>query len=320
MEERGCGGGAVAETREGFWSGEWGYRHALLAVTGLVFAGWCVQFAGSGNPLQAPSWPVNFYSLLAFVAWVFLLSLSGDKVAVWLGGVPFAMASILWLGILGAVGGIVPQVSEGAGGIVRALGLNHIFQSVPLVVAMLALLTNLGVAGLRRVRSFGVAAWFFSLNHLGLWVTLAAMLFGAGDLIRARMVVSEGHAEALVVDEKGRHGYLPFGILLQRFYVDQYGEESGRPGAPKRFVADVTLLEKGGVHQTATIEVNRPVRKDGWALYVINYELSPEGATDQCVIEAVKDPWLPGVYAGVFLMLGGAFAMLFRNPFAGRAL
>jgi len=165
------------------------------------------------------------------------------------------------------------------------------------------------------VRSLGMKAWFFSLNHIGLWVVVASAMFGAGDIIRARMILVEGQAEAMVVDAAGRHGYLPFGLFLQRFYVEQYPDEGERPGAPKRFAAEVTVLRHNQKFEDVSIEVNRPLRRDGWTLYLTNYDLSPNGQTDQCLIEAVRDPWLPSVYTGIFLMLGGAVAMLFRNPF-----
>ncbi len=114
----------------------------------------------------------------------------------------------------------------------------------------------------------------------------------------------------------GHHGYLPFGLFLQRFHVEQYPEESGRPGVPKRFSADVTVLRHNQKFEDVRIEVNKPLRRDGWTLYLTNYELSQNGGSAQCLIEAVRDPWLPAVYSGIFLMLGGAIAMLFRNPFA----
>ena len=78
----------------------------------------------------------------------------------------------------------------------------------------------------------------------------------------------------------------------------------------------MTVLRKSQKFEDVRIEVNKPFRRDGWALYLINYELSPTGQTNQCLIEAVRDPWLPAVYTGIFLMLGGTVAMLFRNPFA----
>lgn len=300
------------------WQGELGYAHAAVAIAGAAAVGWGIELARGGRPLAAPSWPGNAIFLGMFVAWLWLLSRMPGRVVPWLGGVPFALMSMLAVGVLGAVGGIVPQVAEDAPAWARGLGFDHIFGGAPFAVAMLLLLTNLGLATFRKVRVAGARAWLFSLNHVGLWVVLACGMFGAGDITRARMVVAEGQAEAMVVDAQGRHGYLPFGILLQRFYVEQYPDDAGRPGAPKKFAAEVTLLKPDKSVEEARIEVNKPLRRDGWTLYLTNYELSANGLADQCLIEAVRDPWLPGVYTGIFLLLGGALAMLFRSPFEGR--
>lgn len=237
------------------------------------------------------------------------------RLVAWIGGVPFALMAMLCIGVLGAAGGIIPQNPGEAPAWARAAGFDHIFHGAPFAVALLLLMTNLGVATIRKVREAGVRAWFFSLNHLGLWIALACAMFGAGDMVRARMVVAEGRAEAMIVDDAGRHGFLPFGILLQRFIVDRYDTESGNPGAPKHFAADVTVLHPGQPPDATRIEVNKPLRRSGWTLYLTNYELAPGGGPAQCLIEAVRDPWLPGVYAGLYLVLGGAVAMLLRSPF-----
>lgn len=302
----------------GFWSSDLSYAHAAIAVFGAILAGWALQFARGGGALVPPEWPVNAIFLGLFLGWLLLLSQSNGRVVAWLGGVPFGLFSMLGVGCLSAAGGIIPQTAEQAAGWVRSCGLDHIFNGAPFAVAMLLLLTNLALATFRRVRQHGAQEWFFSLNHAGLWITLAAAMFGSGDMIRARMILVEGQAEAMVVDAAGRHGYLPFGLFLQRFYVEAYPEEGGRPGAPKRFAAEVTVLRPDQRFDDVRIEVNHPLRRDGWTLYLTNYDLSPNGQTDQCMIEAVRDPWLPAVYAGIFLMLGGAVAMLFRYPLDSR--
>jgi hypothetical protein len=302
----------------GFWSGDLSYGQAVLAVSGAILAGWALQYVRGGGPLAPPTWPTNAVFLGLFLGWLVLLSRSDGRLVAWLGGVPFALASMLGVGLLGALGGIIPQTPEQTPVWIQLFGLGHVFNGVPFAVAMLLLLTNLGLATLRKMRSLGMKAWFFSLNHVGLWVVVASAIFGAGDIIRARMILVEGQAEAMVVDAAGRHGYLPFGLFLQRFSVEQYPEEGGRPGAPKRFAAEATVLRHNQNFEDVRIEVNRPLRRDGWTLYLTNYDLSPNGQTDQCLIEAVRDPWLPAVYTGIFLMLGGAVAMLFRNPFDSR--
>jgi len=287
----------------------------MLMVGGIVLTGFAIESARGGGALVPPVWPSNAIFLGLFAGWIGLLAALPGRLTAWLGGVPFALATMVMLGVLGALGGTIPQEASLAPAWARGFGLHHVFGGMPFAVALLLFLTNLGIATCRKVRQVGIRGWFFSLNHLGIWIAVASAMFGAGDVIRARMILVEGQAEAMVVDANGRSGYLPFGLFLQRFYVDHYGEESGRPGVAKRFAADVTILAPDKKFSNTTIEVNHPLRRDGWTLYLTNYELSESGQTDQCLIEAVRDPWLPGVYAGIFLMLGGALAMLFKCPF-----
>lgn len=300
--------------RPGFWSDELGFRHAVIAVTGVVATGGFLQWVRGGAVLTPPVWPANAFFLFFFIVWIAVLSRFDNRITSWIAGVPFALVSMVVVGLLGAIGGTVPQTGD-APGWTRTLGWNQIYQSPAFVLSLLVLLTNLGLATLRRVRAVGWRGWFSSLGHAGLWVAIAGALFGSGDLIRARMMLVEGNAEARIVDNRGRQGFLPVGLYLQRFYVEQYPGEDNRPGPARKYTAEVTVLHRNGRIEDKVIVVNQPLRRSGWTLYLTNYELSPDGQSDRCVIEAVRDPWLPVVYAGIFLMLAGAVAMLFRSPF-----
>lgn len=61
-----------------------------------------------------------------------------------------------------------------------------------------------------------------------------------------------------------------------------------------------------------SLMVNQPVRVAGWWLYQKGYSVEggPEARFSQ--IEAVRDPWLPGVYSGIFLMGVGAVLAIGR--------
>lgn len=298
----------------GLWTGIWGYRQAALALAGLAATGMLMQCIRGGASLHPPAWPVNGFLLLAFVGWIVLLSRQHSPLVSWLAGVPFALVSMLAVGFFGAIGGIVPQAAE-APGWARALGWNDVFRSPPFALLLLALLTNLGVATLRRIRALGWRGWLFLLNHAGIWITLTCAVFGAGDFVRARMVLTEGAAEARIVDASGRSGFLPVGILLHRFAIERDPGPDGRPGPVRSYAAHITVLHPDGNSEPASILVNQPLRLRGWSFYLADYELTPDGRLHRCVLETVRDPWLPGVYAGIFLLLAGAAGMLLQSPF-----
>jgi hypothetical protein len=82
------------------------------------------------------------------------------------------------------------------------------------------------------------------------------------------------------------------------------------PAEPKKFSSELSIQTKNGKNITTTIEVNRPFKIDGWTIYQLSYDTRLGRWSDLSVLELVRDPWLPVVYFGIFLMMGGA-AFLF---------
>jgi len=85
------------------------------------------------------------------------------------------------------------------------------------------------------------------------------------------------------------------------------------PPEPKRFSSDVQVFTKGGSRNRAVIEVNKPYKIMGWNLYQLSYNEQMGKWSDTSIIELVKDPWLPVVYAGVFMLIAGAAFMFWQG-------
>jgi hypothetical protein len=49
----------------------------------------------------------------------------------------------------------------------------------------------------------------------------------------------------------------------------------------------------------------------GWKLYQLSYDERFGKYSPTSTIELVKDPWLPVVYLGVFMMIAGAIYLFF---------
>jgi len=74
---------------------------------------------------------------------------------------------------------------------------------------------------------------------------------------------------------------------------------------PEKFSSDIVI--KDGVEEIPLIlEVNKPYKHKGWKLYQLSYDERMGKWSQVSVIEAVRDPWLPIVYFGIFLLLAGA--------------
>jgi hypothetical protein len=57
---------------------------------------------------------------------------------------------------------------------------------------------------------------------------------------------------------------------------------------------------------TIKIEANSPVTIKGWKIYQAGYNDKMGKWSDISIIELVRDPWLPLVYSGIFMLLAGA--------------
>ncbi|MBR5925705.1 MAG: cytochrome c biogenesis protein CcsA, partial [Bacteroidales bacterium] len=137
--------------------------------------------------------------------------------------------------------------------------------------------------------------WPVILNHAGLLVVTVCMAFGSGDFQQLYMTVYEGTTQYQAIDGKGSIVEPGFSIELHDFSVEYY------PGnSPKRFASHISVNTKDNHVVEEILEVNKPVKVDGWSIYQYGYN----------TLMLVRDPWLPGVYFGFFLLLAGAIAML----------
>ncbi len=78
-----------------------------------------------------------------------------------------------------------------------------------------------------------------------------------------------------------------------------------RPGTPKAFRSTVTVSSERGEQTKATLEVNHPVNFDGWKFYQMGYDQKAGRWSQVSVIEVIRDPWLPAVYLGFFMIMAG---------------
>lgn len=78
---------------------------------------------------------------------------------------------------------------------------------------------------------------------------------------------------------------------------------------PKTFSSLLEIVDRDGNNTTQTLLVNKPVKVSGWNLYQLSYDERMGKWSRLSVIEAIKDPWLGVIYAGIFMVLAGAVYM-----------
>jgi cytochrome c biogenesis protein ResB len=81
---------------------------------------------------------------------------------------------------------------------------------------------------------------------------------------------------------------------------------------PKRFTS---TIEINSDNKTTKLQlaVNKPHNIQGWKLYQMSYDVEKGKSSQISVLEAVKDPWLPLVYTGFFLVLAGSVYLFWKG-------
>ena len=125
-------------------------------------------------------------------------------------------------------------------------------------------------------------------------------------LIQASRDIPENRA----VREDGSMLQMDLSIELHKFIMETYPD-----GSPKRFASDITVTRHDGSSVSGTVDVNNPMKVDGWKIYQYDYDSQAGAESLYSTFELVRDPWLPAVYAGIFMMIAGALClMLFMAP------
>lgn len=75
---------------------------------------------------------------------------------------------------------------------------------------------------------------------------------------------------------------------------------------PERYASRIHVYTESQKNIVATVEINKPVSVDGWRIYQLSYDEAMGRWSETSTFELVKDPWLPAVYVGIYMLLAGA--------------
>lgn len=114
-----------------------------------------------------------------------------------------------------------------------------------------------------------------------------------------------------------RQGWISCGSYLFPFHVlalDKYTSLVMAEREPKKFSSAVKVYTKEGDVYVDSIMVNKPLNVMGWKIYQLDYDKEKGRWSELSVFQLVRDPWLPAVYVGLFMMLAGAVFMFGTSP------
>jgi len=234
--------------------------------------------------------------------------LTGPGVAAW----------VCWLSALGAVA-LAFAGAERAGA----------FMALPAMqAATLLLACAVGFCGARAAtrRRFDSA-----LLHLGCACVMAGWLAGRYAVRTATpdnpatgsMAMIDGDVSdklwegAYLTNYVGR---IPFSVKLEKFIVERYernadDRDAGREGPVREYRSRVTVSEPGASPYVANVRVNHPVRVRDYHIYQMSWGQSQDlygRPVTYTVLQFIRDPGLPAVYAGFCMLLGGILLFAVR--------
>lgn len=115
------------------------------------------------------------------------------------------------------------------------------------------------------------------------------------------------------------NAYLSYGGLMTRPIMinlnERYSLAMTKP-EPKEYSSLIQVMKANGEIDTTKIVVNKPLKLKGWNLYQQSYDERLGKWSRLSVIEAIKDPWLPVIYVGIFMVIAGAIYLfsIGKNP------
>jgi hypothetical protein len=74
----------------------------------------------------------------------------------------------------------------------------------------------------------------------------------------------------------------------------------------RKFQSVIDIVDENNSYQGLTIEVNKPFNYNGWKIYQSSYDKQFGRWSETSVFQIVRDPWLPVVYTGIFMLLIGS--------------
>lgn len=74
----------------------------------------------------------------------------------------------------------------------------------------------------------------------------------------------------------------------------------------KVYESSIEYMSESGKNDSIILQVNKPFKIEGWKLYQQGYDSEKGRWSTLSIIEAVRDPWLPVVYFGIFLLIAGS--------------
>lgn len=294
------------ETVKSLWSHPWQVKENSIAAASVLATGSVLGILSNGIPIHPLSIPYNLYLGFFFLALLIFLHINFRKslFGKWLSSPPAAMTSVLLFAMLLLAMIVIPQDTDNGSKFLRLTGLSHVKSSFLFILTEIFLLSTLGMVTLRRSYPIRGKNLIFFLNHFGLFLALLAGILGAGDVKRLTINLLKGGDESsIAITQDGEMEALPFAVKLVDFSMTF--SDSSVTAHPVQ-ITSLVVVKSDSMHlDTTAIGVNRPLSVNGWKVYQTGFDQSKGKYSSLSILSAVRDPWMPLVYAGLLLVMAG---------------
>ena len=289
----------------------WRMTEGGLVCCGLVAAGMLLQLSVGPIRWEMMAWPVNVLVLLVLLFSITLMHIFRKRVRLfrWMATLQAGIPAMVTCAMMTMLLGVSRQVPSGHVP-TDPIGITAMLSFWPFVLAYTWLVLLIGMVCMTRLCRPSWRNVPFLLNHLGIFLALVAGTLGNADMQRLFMTIQEGNTEWRAVDARHRVQPLPIAVELHDFSIQETPKLS--------FLSDVTVYTKSGLTVRDTIRVNEPLTVHGWKIYQYSYDEAMGAQSDISIFELVRDPWLPYVYLGIFMMLLGAVQALSNSSLKGK--
>ena len=289
------------------WVKPWRMREGFLIGGGLLVVGLLLQILLGPIDWSLLAWPVNLVLLVLLAVVVGVLYALRRKVYVfeWMMHSGAAVPCLSYAAALTILMGLLPQV-RGTG----VPWLSQMLRFWPFVLIWTWMMLISALAALNHLLRWKVKEIPFLLNHLGVVIAIVSATLGNADIQKLQLTAFTGETEWRAVDDAGMVHEPGLAIELHKFTLEEYDD-----GTPKRFASDISVYTEDGKNVRGTVEVNKPLKVNGWKIYQYGYDVRYGAESPYSVFQLVRDPWIFWVYLGIFLMIAGALClMLFMAP------
>ncbi len=285
------------------WVKPWKMKEGFLIGGGLLVVGLLLQIALGPIDWSLLAWPVNLILLILLLAFIGVLFALRRKVYAfeWMMHAGAAVPCFTYAAALTMLMGLLPQVRVGG-----IPWLSQMLRFWPFVLIWTWMMLISALAALNHLLRWKIREIPFILNHLGVVVAIVSATLGNADIQTLQLTAFTDKPEWRSVDGNGMVHEPGLAIELHQFTMEQYDD-----GLPKRFASDITVYTEDGKTVRGTVEVNKPLKVNGWKIYQYGYDPSRGADSPYSVFQLVRDPWIFWVYLGIFLMIAGALCLLF---------